>query len=249
MNDAAAEVGVAAAAVEKRPAPAPAAPNRPPPALTIPSYRDPNDGSLRYPALESTHRHFVARGVFHIWRCCRCTSRTAVHSNKCAGGVCGHRRCEWGCTWLTMGGSGFEGLVVGGGKALLRGRGHEGGVVGGVVPEEEEEGEEEEEASSSSPSPPALQNTAASNHGNNTTTAAAAADETQQLPSPPDEQRRHEGATIAGIASAPQQRQHYWICCACGEGRNRTAETGCRVGMCGHERGPCCGACWVDDDG
>lgn len=139
--------------------------------------------------------------------------------------------------------------MVGGGKALLRGRGHEGGVVGDVVLEEEEE--EEEEASSSSS--PALQNIATSNHSKNTTTTTtAAADETQQLPSPPDEQRRHEGATIAhvaGIASAPQQRQHYWICCACGQGRNRTAETGCRVGMCGHERGPCCGGCWVDDDG
>ena len=111
--------------------------------------------------------------------------------------------------------------------------------------EGEEKGSEYPLASSTSSRQPTdvgfcrrvVQNTTITNTTSSTTSSTP-----QQLPTPPTEQRPDQGVT--SVALQKQRRQRYWICCACGEGRNRAGETGCRVGICAHERGGCCGGEW-----
>lgn len=79
------------------PPPTPAAATAPP----EPFYYDSN-GDLQFPALESSHKSFLDRGMSHIWACCRCTSRNINESRKCGGVGCKHRRCESKCRWFLI---------------------------------------------------------------------------------------------------------------------------------------------------
>ena len=205
---------------------------------SVPSYHD-KDGNIHYPALKSTHRHFLDQGVLLIWRCGRCTSRNAAEATDCGGCGCGHRRCGRDCEWLMRKGVGGKRLTAAAAAAAATKAQGSGPQHRAQLPEQWQNAGFDDVASGAA--------------GGGQVGGAAAdndveddSDDAVLLPTPPREMTEWHGAAESTFV----EQTPYWTCCYCGKDGNPTAAASCPMALCGHSR--CASHCatrWVDGCG